>query len=348
MYDLLRFLAEQRPETGRFHDWHFQPVSGSANNLLYQATNDTADLAIKFTIRDARRRARREYQALLALQKAEEDLAPEPILLDESSYPLPVVVQSWVAGEVTAAPPQTDAAWQLLIEHYVQLARVTPDQVTGSLDTAVMNFTSIPHAHQHIQQQLASIPHTERPASLQKLLACLSAAPPLPRSPAPSLAFCRNDSNTLNFIRRPKGWLSVDWENSGWGDPAFEIADVICHPQYASVPNERWQWVVQLYGEMSGDQTAVSRIQAYTPFMLVWWAARLARASYEVPHGLDQRLVERPADWQTQNRALYERYIQLATDSLANSAPSTQHWLARVAEPALHRRKRPTKARPRG
>jgi len=83
-----------------------------------------------------------------------------------------------------------------------------------------------------------------------------------------------------------------------------------------------------LYGELSGDQTAVTRIQAYTPFMLVWWAARLARASYEVPRGLDERLVERPPDWQTQNQALYERYIQLATDvwrSLANSARSTQH-----------------------
>ncbi len=317
MHGLLRFLAEYRPEAGRFHNWQFQRISGSANNLLYHATSNTADLAIKFTIRDARHRARREYHALLALQEVGVDLAPQPILLDETRYPLPVVVQSWVAGEVTAAPPQTDATWQLLIEHYVRIAQVTPERVTGPLGIAVMNFTSIPHAHQHIQQQLASIPHTESPASLHKLLSCLSAAPLLPYSLAPSLALCRNDSNSLNFIRRPNGWLSVDWENSGWGDPAFEIADLICHPQYASVPNERWQWVVQLYGELSGDQTAVTRIQAYTPFMLVWWAARLARASYEVPRGLDERLVERPPDWQTQNQALYERYMQLATDSLA-------------------------------
>jgi aminoglycoside phosphotransferase (APT) family kinase protein len=317
MQDLLRFLAEQRPEGGRFHDWQFQRVSGSANNLLYQATNDTADLAIKFTIRDARHRARREYQALLALQEAGVDLAPQPIWLDESSYPLPVVVQSWVAGEVTAAPPQTDAAWQLLIEHYARIAQVAPERVTGPLGMAVMNFTSIRHAQQHIQQQLASIPHTERPASLQKLLSCLSAAASPLCSPAPSLALCRNDSNTLNFIRRSGKWLSVDWENSGWGDPAFEIADVICHPQYASVPSERWQWVMQLYGQLSEDETVVSRIRTYTPLMLVWWVSRLARAAYEVPRGLDQRLVERPANWQTQNQALYERYVQLATDSLA-------------------------------
>jgi aminoglycoside phosphotransferase (APT) family kinase protein len=317
MRDLLGILVKQRPEVGRFHNWQFQHIGGSANNLLYRASNDTADFAIKFTIRDVRHRARREYQALLALQEAGAELAPQPILLDESSYPLPVVVQSWLAGEVTADPPQTDADWQRLVEHYAQIAQVTPERVTVPIDTAVMNFTSVAHAHQHIQQQLANIPQKELPNSMQKLLADLASAPLPPCPTAPSLTLCRNDSNSLNFIRCQHGWLSVDWENSGWGDPAFEIADVICHPRYASVSSERWQWVMRLYGELSRDETAVARIQTYTPLMLVWWAARLARASYEVPRGLDERLVARPSNWQVQNQALYERYVQLATDSLS-------------------------------
>jgi thiamine kinase-like enzyme len=250
------------------------------------------------------------------MQETKADLAPQPILLDETSYPLPVVVQSWLAGEVTAETPQTHAGWRRLVEHYARLAQVTPAQVTAPLDMAVMNFTSISHAHQHIQKQLAAIPHAERPTSLQKVLSRLSAAPPHSCPPAPALTLCRNDSNSLNFIRRPDKWLSVDWENSGWGDPAFEIAELICHPQYASVPAERWQWLVQLYGELSEDETAVIRIQAYRPLMLIWWVARLARAAYEVPRGLDQRLAARPSNWQAQNQALYERYLQLATTAL--------------------------------
>lgn len=316
MHDLLHFLASEHPKDGHFHNWQFAQISGSANNLLYRAISSTADLAIKFTIRDARRRAYREYQALLALQQAEANLAPQPILLDESSYPLPVVVQSWISGEVKAEPPRTDADWQKLVDHYAQIAQVTPERVTVPIDTAVMNFTSISHAYQQIQQQLANIPPTDLPNSMQKLLADLSSAPLPPCPPAPSLTLCRNDSNSLNFIRRPYGWLSVDWENSGWGDPAFEIADVICHPRYASMSNERWQWVMHLYGELSGDETAVKRIQIYTPLMLVWWAARLVRASYEVPRGLDERLVARPSDWQAQNQALFERYVQLAATTL--------------------------------
>ena len=316
MHDLLLFLAEQQPTWGHFQNWHYQRISGSANNLLYRATNHTADLAIKFTIPDTRRRAYREYQALLTLQEVALRLAPYPIFLDENNYPYPVVVQSWVEGEVTSQPPQTDEEWLHLIRHYATTAEVIPEKVTRSLATAVITFTSPTQAQQQIQKQLAHIPSSACPASLQTLLTRLDAWPILACPPAPTLALCRNDSNTLNFIRRPDQWLSVDWENSGWGDPAFEIVDIICHPQYASVPAERWQWVVRLYGEMVADETAVARIHVYTPYMLVWWVARLARAAYEVPRGLDERLVARPAHWQALNQTLYERYVALATAAL--------------------------------
>ena len=316
MHKLLLFLGQQRPSPTYFQTWHIQKISGSANNLLYHATNDKSNLAIKFTIQDARRRAYREYQALLALQEVAPELAPRPILLDETNYPLPVVVQSWVSGEVTAVPPQSNHEWQLLVQHYATLATLTPEKINVPLKTAVMAFSSIPHAHQQIQHQLDAIPPTERPISLQKLMRHLSSSPPLPCPPAPSLSLCRNDSNTLNFIRRPNRWLSVDWENSGWGDPAFEIVDMICHPQYASVTRERWEWVIKVYGELVEDETAVSRIHTYIPLMYAWWVARLARAAYQVPRGLDERLVKRPSDWQAQNQALYARYLKLATEAL--------------------------------
>ena len=316
MHDLLQHLVQQRPQFGRFQNWRVRQIGGSANNLLYRAMNDTADLAVKFTIRDARRRAHREYQALLALQDVAPGLAPKPVFLDETSYPLPVVVQSWVDGEVTAVPPQTNQEWKHLVGYYATLAEVTASKVCVSLTTAVMTFTSIPHAQQQIQRQLDVIPLGELPDSLPKLLDQLASLS-RPSCPlAPVLALGRNDSNTLNFIRRPHQWLSVDWENSGWSDPAFEIVDMICHPQYAAVSAERWQWVVRLYGDLVSDDRVMARIHAYRPLMYVWWAARLARAAYQIPRGLDERLVERPSNWQAQNQALYKRYVCLATDAL--------------------------------
>jgi thiamine kinase-like enzyme len=104
----------------------------------------------------------------------------------------------------------------------------------------------------------------------------------------------------------------VDWENSGWGDPAFELADMITHPAYATVPAERWSWLVEAYCARSDDPDTATRVRVYHRLMLIWWAARLARMLYEVPRGGDRRLAARPDDWQADIKAKYERYLELA------------------------------------
>ena len=217
MRDLLTYLASI-PAGGRWRQWRVQRIGGSANNIFYRATGSDSDLAVKFTIRDARGRAHREYNALEALRQAGLDVAPQ------------------------------------------------------------------------------------RPS-----------APLLPRLTTPSVALA---PTPLTSLRRPGSWASVDWENAGWGDPAFEIVDLMCHPQYHSAPMMRWQWVIAQYAEVTGDITAVARIHLYYPLMLVWWAARLARMLYEVPLGLDRRLVARRADWQSNIQARYNRYVRLATAAL--------------------------------
>jgi len=68
-----------RPANGRWQDWHITPIAGGQNNLLYRASHPLGDLSIKFTVRDKRDRAGREYGALLALQRAGLPIAPRPI-----------------------------------------------------------------------------------------------------------------------------------------------------------------------------------------------------------------------------------------------------------------------------
>ncbi len=327
MHDLLTYLAENvtSGDAGawHWHEWRLQLIGGGANNMLFRATSSAADLAVKFTIRDGRRRAWREYRALAALQQAGLELAPQPLLFDEDRYLLPVVVQRWVAGPVTAVPPQTDADWESLVAHYAAIHTVTPANVDLSLEEAVINFDSVAAAGTAIQQQVDCIPSSARPASLQRLWrqvmdpgGWVEAFPfPVP------VALCRVDANTLNFIRREGGWVSVDWENSGWGDPAFEMVDLMSHPQYLQVPPERWLWVAARYAGVTGDDTAVLRIRAYYPLMLVWWVARLARALYEVPRGLDERLAPRAAVWASQTLANYEHYLARALVTLNEKMP---------------------------
>ncbi|VAW33676.1 hypothetical protein MNBD_CHLOROFLEXI01-4431 [hydrothermal vent metagenome] len=59
MNALLSYLANF-PENGRFQDTLYQHISGGFNNVLYRITNEQHDLVVKFTVRDERRRARRE------------------------------------------------------------------------------------------------------------------------------------------------------------------------------------------------------------------------------------------------------------------------------------------------
>lgn len=309
---LLDYLARSRPrEEQAWQDWRITPIGGGRNNLLYRATGTAGDLAVKFSLRDARDRAGREHGALLALQAAGLDLAPVPVLLDRKHYPLPVVVQTWLGGEVSAAPPATDAEWQCLIEHLARVHTVTEHGARLRLAPAVLNVRSAPDGLRAVREQLARLPRTARPAALQALVRELERTR-FPRWPRPAAALCRGDSNISNFVRRPGGWASVDWEYAGWGDPAFDIADLSAHAAYAGVPPERWAWVTGEYCAMAGSPAAAERIRVYHKIMAVWWIARIVRYQVETPQGKDRRLAAAPEGWEADMQAKYEHYVRTA------------------------------------
>jgi thiamine kinase-like enzyme len=247
----------------------------------------------------------------LALHQADISIAPIPVLIDHDSYTYPVVVQTWLNGEVLTTPPASDAEWESLLQHFAIIHTFTPDKTDVKLPEAILNASSVKDGIRMVQQQVAYIPRKALPASLQALIRRFEALhfPDWPDAPA---TLCRVDPNSLNFIRRPGLWASVDWENSGWGDPAFEIAGLMTHPAYMSVPSSRWDWVVDTYCNLVNHTAAATRIQVYYKFMLVWWVARLARYLYEIPQGLDKRLVGRPADWQADMSIKYESYLGMA------------------------------------
>jgi thiamine kinase-like enzyme len=109
----------------------------------------------------------------------------------------------------------------------------------------------------------------------------------------------------------------VDWEYSGWGDPAFDVAQWATHASMVDVPLARWQWALDAYCRRAGergfdDPTLALRLRFYLQAMAVWWAVRIARYLYEIPAGLDRRLVPWPEDWEEGMSAKYDHYLQLA------------------------------------
>jgi hypothetical protein len=81
------------------------------------------------------------------------------------------------------------------------------------------------------------------------------------------------------------------------------------HPAYEGVTSARWEQLIAAYAEQRADPGARVRIQTYYTIMLVWWVVRWARYLYEVPRGLDPRLVSRPATWREETEQKYARYV---------------------------------------
>mgnify|MGYP000157572724 CR=1 FL=1 len=315
---LLDYLARaERRADGRWNIWQIANIDGGRNNRLYRAACTLGEIVVKFTIRDERDRAGREFGALTALQsltlpsQAGLQIAPSPLLLDRDRYPLPVVAQTWLEGEVVDAIPASDDEWELLLRHLVAVHSVTPEAVEVDLPTATINAYNVTEGRQLIRESVAPIPPEERPETLRELLQRFETAI-LPDWDEKHVVLIRLDHNMLNYVRRADGWLSVDWENSGWGDPAFDVANLMTHAAYLDVPASRWEWVAERYCALVDDDTASTRIWAYYTIMAVWWAVRMARYLYEMPRGLDARLVEWPDGWLAEMQVKYERYVQFA------------------------------------
>jgi len=197
---LLDYLARaERRADGRWNIWQIVNIDGGRNNRLYRASCALGDLVVKFTIRDERDRAGREFGALTALRQAGLVLAPVPLLLDRDRYALPVVVQTWLEGDVGDAVPASDDEWELLLRHLVAVHSVTPDTADVDLPTATINAYNASEGRQLIRESVALIPPDERPETLRELLPRFEAAFLIDWEEK-HVALIRLDNNIPNYV----------------------------------------------------------------------------------------------------------------------------------------------------
>ncbi len=312
LIDLLDYLAQAETLTEpSWNDWRITRIGGGWNNLLYRATNPEHDYAIKFTLRDARNRAQREFVALSALRDAGLQIAPDPIVCEPDRYKLPVVVQSWLANPACTTPPTNDRDWTHLLEHLAASHTLTPEKTRLDLPIAVVTAHTFEQAKSRVREQFARLPEDARPESATELITRLEQLNGADWENH-RVTLCRVDPNITNFLRGEPQWQSVDGENAGWGDPACEIADMMAHPAYENVSPSRWDWVIAKIGALENDSQMAERIRAYYRTILAWWVVRFARYAYETPRGQDARLVNRPANWYDHIQNQYARYLDLA------------------------------------
>ena len=319
LHDLIAYISGlPSPPDGLTHSWRqwqIALIEGGRNGRVYRATSEQADLAVKLTARDRHDRAGREYCALQTLARAGLEIAPRPLLVERDRYRAPVVVMTWLAGTVSDDLPSSDDEWVRLVEHVAAIHRVTPSTTSIDLSEAVLSMRSPSDGLARVRLEVEQIPRADQPAALRRLLEAFERHD-FPSWPTPPTSLRRGDPNIRNIVRRPGAWASVDWEYSGWSDPAAEIADLIAHAAYLDVPAERWAWVTQVYASLGHDPGVIGRIDVYTSLMYGFWAGRLGRMLYQVPRGLDDRLAPWPDGWLDSVRRNYERYLELAARAL--------------------------------
>lgn len=307
--------------------WRIAPVTGGTNNRVLRATNTDYDLALKWTRMDARDRAGREYAALLALAETGLDIAPRAVLLQRETprSPQPLVVQTWLSGDAAPTPPTNAAEREALLTHLLTIHSVRPAHVSAPLRRAVSTATSADEALALVTSNLALLPPEEQTPALIDLLHRLehhSAARAGWERPA--LCLCQCDPNLRNIVRRPPParWAAVDWEYSGWGDPAYDVADLLTHPSLSDVPQEQRDALLHAYvtATQSSDAQIEQRLRTYIPYLLVWWVIRFTRYLHEIPRGRDRRLTPLPDNWAATMHAQRANYLQRATTALASGA----------------------------
>lgn len=241
-------------------------------------------------------------------------LAPAPIWLETDRYPHPVVVQEWITGEVWTAPPQTDAAWERLLQLYAEVHTITLETTNLPIRIGIFAAASLAEAKQLVFEQADLIPKRARSTELGELLESLKS---VSASDAKAeRVLCHIDANVSNFIDCSEKLYAVDWEGSGWSDPAFELANLMTHPAFLEVSQSRWEWVLSTYAYLCQTDAITERVRAYHPYLLIFWVARFVRTLYEVPRGLNQRLVKRPDNWQVDVTRKYQHYLALAQSLL--------------------------------
>jgi thiamine kinase-like enzyme len=288
-------------------NWTIVRVKGGRNNLLYKAQQQDQILAIKFCVPDQRDRAGREYQCLDALKNAGSQIVPEPLLLDRYSYKYPVVVQTWLEGEVSSTPPENKQSWLKLVEHFIAIQKALSPTEAMKLPRAVLTMTDAASGIEQIQRKFLLIPESKHSEAVRKLIDKLSSKQ-FPLWNEPVISLCRSDPSPLNFIRRSGAWCSVDWENGGWGDPAFEIADLMAHPSYSKVESSQWNWLIDIYAKLVNDEQVSQRIYTYYRLMIAWWVVRFSK-ELAAPAEL---LMKREPNWQLEAFENLTHYLSLS------------------------------------
>jgi len=303
-----------------------QRVTGGNNNALYRVETDGQAYACKLCVADERRRAWREYESLRALSMAGLDIAPEPLWLDESCQivPYPAVAYRWQPGE-PLGPSLTDAQLVALLASVQWMHSLRPQDYPDLPDSIFHWFDFSRYVSElelllnqygpwlaatdpdgsHLRDRLAQLVD-----SCMRLIATTRVKPD---RACVALRLCRADTNLANAIWGCDGKIRwVDWEYSGWGDPALELAETRWHASMTELRQEQYIWLRQNYRRPTDDDSFEARLAVWDRLITTRWAFLILRALWSAHNGPDRLRLSQLALDPIQLHARFIRFIERA------------------------------------
>jgi thiamine kinase-like enzyme len=330
----VRRMLDASIECRHAHGVTIQRVAGGNNNALYRIQADGQTCACKLCVADERHRAAREYAALSALQAAGLDIAPEPLWLDESCelVPYPAIAYRWLDGQ-PLDPLISDEQLDAVLASVQLMHTLEPGQHGEMPDTWFHWFDFsryLPELDEFVDQygpwlaahDLDGRELQERLAQLLDSLKRLVAETRVNSGRAAiALRLCRADTSLANAIWGDDGRVRwVDWEYSGWGDPALELAEIRWHAAMTGLSQAQHDRLRRAYQRPRGDAGFDGRLAVWDRLVTTRWAFLLLRALWSAHNGPDRlRLSRTPAD-PAELRARLVRFIERA-ETLTQAEP---------------------------
>jgi aminoglycoside phosphotransferase (APT) family kinase protein len=303
-------------------------VAGGFNNALYRVESAGQSCACKLCVADECRRAAREYAALRLLQEAGLDIAPQPLWLDESCtiVPFPAVAYRWLPGQ-PLSPPPTAQQLASLLDSFQRLHALQPGDFEdyGIRDAWAHWFDFEPYLAElrdflarYGPWLVATDPHGQ---DLRDRLARLvddctevvRTADVNPGRESVPLRLCRADNNLANTVWSEDGRLRwVDWEYSGWGDPALELAALRWHGSSVEMSEAQHAWLRDNYRRPAGDYGFEERLAMWDRLRATRWPFLILRWLWSEHHGPDRVRLTRPAADPAELRTRLVRFIERA------------------------------------
>jgi thiamine kinase-like enzyme len=269
------------------YGYHFERATEGYNGAVYCATDSEGQkLALKIARKSARQRAWREFTSTRLLHDLEiADVSPKALSLhlDIAELEGELIISNWLKGENHVSPPAAHEqdAWLAILQSLAHIHSIRPEMTTiqhlraaSPAQHPIENYDLI---HQRFNElptgQLGQFSHEQIAKVLQQIEAKI---PPYWKE-SPAICLIHSDCHSANMLWHEGHVYFVDWENSGWADPALDIANMACSWRFMALSDTHQEWLRGTYAEMRQDPSLPRRAEVYAIQLDMIWLLLYSR-----------------------------------------------------------------------